>query len=183
MDRLQIYNAQYVSQEFQEERLLIVSYVLYTVCNDKDTLQYKGPTVMSMKERVEAIENCKWVQQVIPDAPWILDEAFLKRHNIDLVAHDDIPYAAPGQDDVYGWVSCSSYGISRISLKPLPPLQIKEKGKFLATQRTEGISTSDLILRIVQNHDLYCKRLIRRGYTREQLNLQTSEFDRLSSSL
>lgn len=79
-------------------------HIMYLVCNDNDTFKYKGPTVMTMKERVEAIENCKWVQQVIPDAPWILDEAFLIKYDIDLVAHDDIPYAAPGQDDVYGWV-------------------------------------------------------------------------------
>lgn len=133
LESLQIYNAQYVSREFQEEKLLIV-FNACTVCNDKDTLHYKGPTVMSMKERVEAIENCKWVQQVIPNSPWILDEAFLERHDIDLVAHDDIPYAAPGQDDVYGWVSCSSYGISRIALTLLsvhsmPPITDQGKGQ------------------------------------------------------
>ena len=30
--------------------------------------------------------------EVIYPAPWIVDKAFLEKHNIDYVAHDDIPY-------------------------------------------------------------------------------------------
>jgi choline-phosphate cytidylyltransferase len=41
------------------------------------------------------------------DAPWVITEEFLTKHNIDFVAHDDLPYADnSGQtDDVYGPVS------------------------------------------------------------------------------
>jgi choline-phosphate cytidylyltransferase len=47
------------------------------------------------------------VDEVLMDAPWVITEEFLTQHDIDFVAHDDLPYADnSGQtDDVYGPVS------------------------------------------------------------------------------
>lgn len=44
---------------------------------------------------------------MLKDAPWVINGEFLEKHNIDFVAHDDLPYADnSGQaDDVYGPVS------------------------------------------------------------------------------
>lgn len=49
----------------------------------------------------------RWVDEVIPDAPWVITKEWLDKHDIDFVAHDDLPYAdTSGQtDDVYGPVS------------------------------------------------------------------------------
>jgi choline-phosphate cytidylyltransferase len=95
--------------------------------------------------------HCKWVDEVIMPCPWVLTLDFLDKHNIDYVAHDDIPYGSAGQDDIYK--------------------AIKDAGRFKATQRTEGISTSDIILRIIKEYDLYVSRSIQRGYGRKEIGI------------
>ena len=67
------------------------------------SLPPQGKTVMSQVERAECIRHCRWVDEVLTDAPWVITSDFIERHQIDYVAHDALPYAdATGQfDDVY----------------------------------------------------------------------------------
>jgi choline-phosphate cytidylyltransferase len=95
------------------------------VTGNKETHKRKGLTVLSARERAESVRHCKWVDEVIEDCPWIVTAEFLLKHNIDYVAHDDLPYGADEGDDIYG--------------------PIKERGMFLVTQRTEGLSTTGII--------------------------------------
>ena len=86
-------------------------------------------------------------RQVVIDAPWTLDNEFLELHKIDFVAHDDAPYTiGSSAEDVYDFV--------------------KKRGMFVATQRTEGVSTSDIVARIVRDYDTYVRRNLARGYSR-----------------
>ncbi|GEQ71505.1 hypothetical protein JCM33374_g5189 [Metschnikowia sp. JCM 33374] len=119
--------------------------------SDKETQKRKGLTVLSDKHRVETLKHCKWVDEVIADAPWCVTPSFLLKNRIDYVAHDDLPYASADSDDIY---------------KP-----IKERGMFLTTQRTEGISTSDIITKIIRDYDKYLMRNFARGATRKELNV------------
>ncbi len=128
--------------------------------SDEDTHSKKGLTVLTDVQRCETLNHCKWVDEVIPNAPWCVTPEFLKEHNIDYVAHDDIPYASGDSGDIY---------------EP-----IKKAGMFLTTQRTDGISTSDIITKIIRDYDKYLMRNFARGATRKELNvswLKKNELD------
>ncbi|KAG9454410.1 hypothetical protein H6P81_007314 [Aristolochia fimbriata] len=129
------------------------TYLLVGCCNDEETHTYKGKTVMTEAERYESLRHCKWVDEVIPDAPWVITPEFIEKHQIDFVAHDSLPYAdATGAGkDVYEFV--------------------KAVGKFKETKRTEGISTSDVIMRILKDYNQYVMRNLARGYTRKDLGV------------
>lgn len=96
------------------------------------------------------------MDEVVPNAPWVITQEFINAHKIDFVAHDAIPYVdttgqSSNSNDVYDFV--------------------KKQGMFLETKRTEGISTSDILLEIVRDYDSYVARNLSRGYTPDQLNL------------
>ncbi|KAL2021998.1 hypothetical protein VTK56DRAFT_6238 [Thermocarpiscus australiensis] len=126
-------------------------YLIVGVTGDEETHKRKGLTVLSGKERAETVRHCRWVDEVIENCPWIVTPEFLEKHQIDYVAHDDIPYGADEGDDIYA--------------------PIKAAGKFLVTQRTEGVSTTGIITKIVRDYEKYIARQLKRGTSRQELNI------------
>lgn len=47
-----------------------------------------------------------------------MTDEFLTEHKIDFIAHDDLPYTSDDTQDIYA--------------------RVKERGMFVATERTEG---------------------------------------------
>jgi len=56
----------------------------FIVCNDELTHSKKGRTVMTDLERYDAVRHCRYVDEVVRDAPWELDDEFIKKHKVCL---------------------------------------------------------------------------------------------------
>ena len=139
----------------QAKKMFKHVYLIVGVSGDDETWRLKGKTVMNEDERRDTVWHWKWADEVIMPWPWIITLDFVEKHNIDYVAHDDVPYNSAGSGDIYA--------------------TIKEAGKFLATQRTEGISTSDIIMRIIKDYDKYIWRSLERGYSAKELGISETK--------
>lgn len=102
---------------------LIVGLISDEVCKD-----YKRLPIMTLQERVDAVSACKWVDEVIPASPLYLTAEFLDEHNIDVVIHGD------------------DYTDEQVQMYYGPAV---ERGIYQTVDYTPGISTSDLLNRII----------------------------------
>ncbi|KAI7745059.1 hypothetical protein M8C21_034025 [Ambrosia artemisiifolia] len=84
-------------------------------------------TVMLMVSAV------KWVDEVIPDAPYAITEEFMKKlfdeYNIDYIIHGDDPCILPDGTDAYALA--------------------KKAGRYKQIKRTEGVSSTDIVGRML----------------------------------
>ncbi|KAF8797606.1 hypothetical protein BYT27DRAFT_7125275 [Phlegmacium glaucopus] len=132
-------------------------YLLVGVNSDELVVTNKGRTIMNHAERLEAARHCRWVDEIVPEAPWFVGEDFIKKYEIDYVAHDEEAYASAGHEDVYAYV--------------------KSQGKFMPTRRTPGVSTSELLERIVSGYRnrFFDEKLTKMGHA--ELRAGGSDYD------
>lgn len=98
------------------------------VLSDETAKAYKRAPIMNLAERIAVVEACRYVDDVIAGAPFRVDEEFLTEHDIDLVVHGD-DLTAEGAAVVYGAAVAA--------------------GKLVYVPRTSGISTTDVIQRVL----------------------------------
>lgn len=135
----------------QAKNLFYNTELVVGCCGDEVTHRLKGKTVMNEQERYECVRHCKWADEVLEDAPWIVTTEYMAKHRIDFVSHGEDLSVDEFGNDVYQ--------------------HIKDMKKFLTIKRTDGISTTDLIMRIVKDYDKYVRRNLSRGYSRHDMNV------------
>ena len=97
------------------------------VLSDEVAAAYKRPPIMTLTERVAVIEACRYVDEVLPNAPYTVSSEFLDEHDISVVVHgDDI--SPVNLEQVFGPVVAA--------------------GKLRLVPYTAGISTTELIRRV-----------------------------------
>eukprot|EP00934_Nitzschia_sp_Nitz4_P002938 Nitzschia sp. Nitz4//scaffold150_size53981//3589//4949//NITZ4_006668-RA/size53981-snap-gene-0.59-mRNA-1//-1//CDS//3329537044//2928//frame0 len=108
------------------------SHLVVGINSDVSITECKGAPLMNDEERVVMVQSCKFVDEVVPDCPYIMNKEYLDwvvdKYNIDYVVHGDDPCIVDGKD-VYATA--------------------KETGKFRTIPRTEGVSTTDIVGRML----------------------------------
>ncbi|KYN96967.1 choline-phosphate cytidylyltransferase [Plasmodium gaboni] len=139
------------------------------VTGDNETRKFKGQIVQTLEERTETLKHIRWVDEIISPCPWVITPEFMEEHKIDYVAHDDIPYSSNQKKKKKKKSKGKSFSIDEENEDIYAWL--KRAGKFKATQRTEGVSTTDLIVRILKNYEDYIERSLQRGIHPNELNI------------
>ncbi|KAJ3104534.1 Ethanolamine-phosphate cytidylyltransferase [Phlyctochytrium bullatum] len=104
-------------------------YLVVGVHSDAEILKNKGPTVMKEEERYAAVAACKWVDLVVPDAPYVTTVEMLDKYDCDYCVHgDDITTAADGTDCYQA---------------------VKDAGRYKECKRTQGVSTTEMVGRML----------------------------------
>lgn len=95
------------------------------VNSDAEILKNKGPPVLTCKERAEILRACKWVDEVYEDTEYTVTIETLDRYNCQYYAHgDDAVFDSEG-NDICGMLA--------------------KAGRFKMFKRTEGVSTTDIV--------------------------------------
>ena len=86
--------------EFLKQAHAFGDHLLVGICSDETARANKRSPILSMEERVASVAGCRYVDEVVPDAPWIMDSAWIEKHKIDLVVHGD-DYAQEQIEHIY----------------------------------------------------------------------------------
>lgn len=124
---------------------------------------------MTDSERTIAVAGCSFVDEVIEKTPYVMTEEYLawvvEKYKIDYVVHGDDPCLVNGED-VYKLV--------------------KQQGKFKSIPRTEGVSTTDIVGRMLlctREHHVRAPELDEDGRPRSPTLLSADLFARSSRFL
>lgn len=75
--------------EFLKYARTLGTHVVVGIIPDDVVTQYKRQPILSQEERIKVIVGCKYVDEVIPNAPLTVTKDFIEQHAIDFVIHGD----------------------------------------------------------------------------------------------
>ncbi|KAF2461348.1 hypothetical protein BDY21DRAFT_383424 [Lineolata rhizophorae] len=99
------------------------------VHSDEAILENKGPTVMTLDERMAAVCANRWTTFAVPRAPYVTSLPWISHYGCRYVVHGDDITSDAGGEDCYRFV--------------------KKAGRFKVVKRTPSISTTDLVGRML----------------------------------
>ena len=117
----------YGHMAFLRQARALGDYLIVGICSDEDATDYKRKPILTMEERLASVAGCRYVDEVLPNAPLWVDRAWIEQHDIELVVHGD-DLTADQLGDYY-----------RVPM---------EMGIFCTVPYTPSISTSEIIRRI-----------------------------------
>lgn len=130
------------------------------VHSDEEISKHKGPPVFTEEERYKMVRAIKWVDEVVESAPYVTTIETLDEYGCDFCVHgDDITTTADGVDTYH---------------------LVKAVGRYQECPRTQGISTTDLVGRML----LVTKSHHERDETKgpDKISLQNIGQDQLARS-
>lgn len=108
------------------------TYLIVGVNSDESIAECKGPPLMNDEERMTMVQGCKFVDEVVPNCPYIMTSEYLdnifQTYDVDYVVHGDDPCIVDGKD-VYA--------------------SAKRLGRYRSIPRTEGVSTTEIVGRML----------------------------------
>ena len=122
----------YGHMEFLRKARELGSYLIAGVVADDVIEPYKHKPIFTMEERVISVAGCKYVDEVLPNAPWRINRDWIVQHDIQLVVHGD-DYTQAQLDDIYK-----------------VPMEL---GIFRTVPYTKSISTTEIIRRILERQN------------------------------
>ena len=81
-----LFHVGHAHQLMQAKNMFSNTYLIVGVFNDQVTLNERGQTVLNELERYECVRHCRYVDEIIPNLPSMIDDAFLTEHKIDFIA-------------------------------------------------------------------------------------------------
>ncbi|XP_049632607.1 ethanolamine-phosphate cytidylyltransferase isoform X2 [Suncus etruscus] len=116
------------SNQLRQARAL-GDYLIVGVHTDAEISKHKGPPVFTQEERYRMVQAIKWVDEVVPAAPYVTTLETLDKYNCDFCVHgNDITLTADGRDTYE---------------------EVKQAGRYRECKRTQGVSTTDLVGRML----------------------------------
>ncbi|TNN21133.1 Ethanolamine-phosphate cytidylyltransferase isoform 1 [Schistosoma japonicum] len=127
--------------------------------SDKEITKHKGPPVFHEQERYRLIRAMKWVDEVVEDAPYFTYIKTLEKYSCDFCVHGDDLVVSNDGSDPYG--------------------EVKAANRYKEVKRTEGISTTALVSRMLKR----IQQLQDQGTYASQLSSSTEHSIRRTQSL
>ena len=88
--------------EFLKKASEFGNHLIVGIHSDEAVQVNKRNPILSREERAASVDGCRYVDEVVPDAPWIMGAAWIEEHKIDVAVHGD-DYASEKIEHIYCW--------------------------------------------------------------------------------